>query len=181
MSKSRHMSISQLADITGKDRKTVSSKLSSIEGRPDGRAIMYDPREALPLLYGNTSKNTMEKKLAEEELKYQTARTEKIQIEVERAKGELVPIEDVASAVAKEYASVRAAILSIPSKMAQPLAHETDPELVNDALTEVINEALQELQAENLYEDELNDVESHREASGDETESSTSSTETQPS
>jgi predicted transcriptional regulator len=50
------------------------------------------------------------------------------QIEADTAAGLVVPIADVAKAVANEYAAVRAALLAMPSKLAHRLAAATTPD-----------------------------------------------------
>lgn len=148
------MSMSQLADVTGLDRRTVKERL--IELKPDrtvGKAIIYDSRLALPVLLGfnNANSKDIAEQLKETNLEYELAKTEMIQIELEVLKGLQVPIEDVRKTVEKEYTYVRASLLSIPSKRAKVLALESDPATIREHLEQDINEALSHLQADKNY------------------------------
>lgn len=153
MSDLRYLSINQLHEITGKDRRTITKRLAELDAQPGpNNGKYYDSREALKLLYGSGAQSH-EKQLMEEQLNYERARAEKIRLEVDKLKGSLVPIDDVASIVEKEYAYVRAQLLSIPSKMAKPLANINDPQVVKDNLDEAIAEVLGELTADQKYAD----------------------------
>jgi hypothetical protein len=47
-----HLSISQLSDLTGRDRRTIAKNLDGIHYTPGERgAFLYESTEALPLVY----------------------------------------------------------------------------------------------------------------------------------
>ena len=47
-----HLSISQLSDLTGRDRRTITKQLSGLTHTPgEGGAMLYKSSEALPLIY----------------------------------------------------------------------------------------------------------------------------------
>jgi len=66
-------------------------------------------------------------------------------------KGELVEIESVASAVAEEYANVRAKLLGLPTKVAPQAIGITETAELQSLLESVVTEALEELVRDGVY------------------------------
>ena len=168
----RYLSMSQLSEVTGLDRRTVKDRLTKIKPyRVEGKAIQFDSRKALPILFGfdNPEKKDLSKQLQEQELKLQFAKTEKLELELKTIRAEHVPIEDVCKVVEKEFNYVRSAIQSIPSKRAKALSIETDPSIIQSMLSEDINEVLSNLQADATYsQDEKERENNSSEEDGDE-------------
>ena len=157
------LSISQLSEVTGKDRRTISKRLANLQSQVGPKnAQLYKASEAIELLLTPENAKGLERKLQQAELDEKRARAEKVQIEVARMRGELVSLEDVAKVVEKEYSIIRAQVRAIPSKMAKPLSMTSDPNEVHNKLAEVIDECLKELTADEAYEQSLRDVESNR-------------------
>lgn len=148
----RYLSMTQLSEVTGVDRRTVKSRLADLKPiKTEARAIIYDAHMALPLVLRTGDKmsvSQIEKQMAEEQLRHEKAKADKISLEVQKMQGEVVNIEDVARTVGKEYSYVRAALLSIPSKRAKALAIEDDPAVIQSSLLEDINEVLSHMQAD---------------------------------
>jgi DNA-binding Lrp family transcriptional regulator len=147
----RYMSMSQLAEATGVDRRTVKSRLAELEHvKKDGKAIIYDAHRALPLVLGmaGSSESQTDKLLKEASLRRESAAADKLEIENAKTRGELVAIEDVTRTVAKEYTYVRASILSMPSKLAKPIAMEDDPSVCMSMMKKEVDEILNHLQAD---------------------------------
>lgn len=151
----RYLSISQIAEITGMDRRTVKSKLAGVEPfKTHGKAILYDANEVLALKYtvaDDTPENASQA-LAEATLKLEQARADKARLEADKMAGLLVAIEDVARAVEKEYTYVRATLYAMPSKIAKGLASEEDPAVIQKQLHTAVDEALAHLQADTNLE-----------------------------
>jgi hypothetical protein len=148
--KLRYLSINQLSELTGKDRRTIKKRLADVAvHETTATSIIYDTHLALPVLFGLTDTENAEARLQEEKIKFEAARAERTEIEVAKIKGELVSIEEVAKTVELEYTYVRAHLVSIPSKAAKTLSLIDDPALVKARLEEYINEALVELSADN--------------------------------
>ncbi len=149
---SRYLSRSQLSDLTGKDRRTISKRLEGLEPHStDGRADYYDAYKALPMLYASDSARGIDKKLLEEQLRYETARADKVSLEVEKRKGELIPFEDVCALLEKEYSAVKAGLLAIPTKLALQLSTVDQPKEVKRHIEDAINEVLTELTADKQF------------------------------
>lgn len=144
------LSITQLHELTGIDRRTVKKrldKLAPIAG-PRG-AMLYNPQEALPLLYkGSDSPEDASQALLDAQLRYEEARADKMRLEADKMAGLQVAIEDVAKAIEKEYTYVRATLYAMPSKLAKGLAFEEDAAVIQTQLHAAVDEALAHLQAD---------------------------------
>ncbi len=161
--KLRYLSINQLYEITGKDRRTIKKRLESLNPHStDNRGEKYDAHAALELVYQPESTQGIDKKLQLEELRNQQQRNEKLELEIGEMRGRLVPIEDVAKAVEKEYTFVRTRFRTIPSKLAKPISMVTDPNQVQIRLQEAVDECLTELTADSKYEEDQRNLESAR-------------------
>jgi hypothetical protein len=151
-----YFSMSQLATITGLDRRTVKDRLVNVEPHKVlGKAIIYDARQALPVLLGFNDPNetkTTQTELKRQELRFERVRAEKLELELEVLKGLHVPVSEVCKSIEKEYTYVRSTLLSVPSKRAMVLALESDPATIRQILEEDINEALNHLQADIHFE-----------------------------
>jgi phage terminase Nu1 subunit (DNA packaging protein) len=147
----KYLSVSQLSEATGFDRRTCKDRLVSLTPIVKGRSHLYLSREAIPLIINHgvdIDSDSAKKKIREEELRYEKARADKVQLQVEQLRAELVPIEDVARVVESEYAAVRAALLAIPSKVSAELANLTSVIEIKRHLEDHINETLAELSAD---------------------------------
>lgn len=176
------VSINQLMDITGQSFRTIKKRLETLSpDSEDGRSIFYDSHKAMPLLYANENSRSTENQLGKESLLLERAKREKAEIEVQKLKGEVVFIEEVAKVVEKEYTYVRAQLRSIPSKLAKPLSMLTDPHMVHERLQEAVDECLTELAADKHYEEQrINAQQSLKEVGGEPSESVEANTEVEP-
>lgn len=166
------MSINQLSELTGKDRRTIKKKLAALPTQPgsSSKAILYNTADALQALYGADSTESVDKELKAEELRIERAKREKLEIEVGRLRGEMLPLSEVVKVVEKEYSFVRAQFRSLPSKLTKPLSLLSDPHEIHSRLTEAVDECLIELTADKTYESQNELVESARESSDSESE-----------
>ena len=147
----RQLSMTQLEDLTGIDRRTVKKRLVKIEPIKGPRgALMYDTHVVLPILMSRSEDDPDEanRALAEATLKYEEARADKMRMEADRMAGTLVAVEDVGREVAKEYTYLRATLYGIPNKIDRALALEDDAAKCNHILRTQIDEALAHLQAD---------------------------------
>lgn len=150
----RYKTVNQLSEMTGKDRRTIKKRIANLKiHSTHGRSEFYDMFEAIPALFSADSKDNVEEQLVQEQLRYETARADKMILEVEQRRGEVVPVSEVARIVSSEYGNVRARLLSVPSRCAKDLSLELDPALVKQRLEEEINEALSELTADEKFEE----------------------------
>jgi hypothetical protein len=155
----RYLSISQLSEITGKDRRTISKRLAATQPHSvNGRAQLYDAAEAIQIIYVSDSVEGMDKKLLRTELAIEEERLTKLKLENGKASGELVLLEEVAKVVEKEYSYVRANIRSLASRLAKPLAMIDDANIVFSRLAEAVDEVLAELTADQVYQAKAEDA-----------------------
>lgn len=71
------------------------------------------------------------------------------EIQLDKEAGSVIPIEDVATVVAREYSAVRETILGIGPRVAPRIAGETDANIIAEAIREQVDESLSALQADN--------------------------------
>lgn len=150
----RYLNTSQLSRVTGKDRRTIKTKLEGIEpSMVEGKSNLYDAPSVIPIILGIETKEEQStfKQIQKETLRLEKARADKIELEVAKTRGEQVPISDVASIVEKEYSAVRSQLIAIPTKMCLELSTIEDPAIIQDRLQEAINECLTELSADNQF------------------------------
>jgi len=70
------------------------------------------------------------------------------ELELRRKLGEVVPIEDVRATVSEQFSFVRSRLTSIPGRLAQELAAESDPDKIEKAIKAEVVEALTDLTAD---------------------------------
>lgn len=73
------------------------------------------------------------------------AEAELAEYELAQVRGSVVAVSDIAARVTSEYAEVRARLLSIPARLAQRLAVETDASAIERAIKAEVTAALEEL------------------------------------
>lgn len=152
MSNIRYLTQSHLAELTGKDRATVRKRLEGLEPHSqDGRAKYFDAHVALPMILLIENTAGIDRQLQEEKLRYETARADRMELEVSKRKGELVEVESIGQAVEKEYTSIRAGFLALGVKLAAPLALECTPAHVKLTIDTAVNEVLGELLLDKKY------------------------------
>lgn len=78
---------------------------------------------------------------ADERIK--TARAEKLEIQNAALKRELLPAEEVRRDVTRGFTELKTQLLVIPRRVAQPLAMETDPVIVEERVEKEITAALE--------------------------------------
>jgi division protein CdvB (Snf7/Vps24/ESCRT-III family) len=145
----RYLSITQISEMCGLDRRTIKKRLASINVHlKEGKAHLYDMFEANSMLYGTSTLDDSNV----------VAKADEKEMQVGRLKGELVSIEDVASTVEREYGAVRAGLLSIPSKVSQDLVIMDDFVKIKNLLEDAVNEVLTELSADKSYAETLPNV-----------------------
>jgi phage terminase Nu1 subunit (DNA packaging protein) len=161
----RYLSISQLAEVFDLDRATVRKRIAEIKPyKVESKRTLYDASEVAKVLF-NAPKTDINKQLLDEQLRYEQARADKMILEVEKQRGEVVAIVEVARIVGSEYTNVRTRLLSIPSRCAKDLSLETDPALVKARLDQEMNEALSELTADTAFEETNQDGDESQDSS----------------
>lgn len=145
----RFLSISQLSQVTGKDRRTVTSRIAALKpNRIEGKAHLYDAHSALEAVYKIDSDDELKVEMAAASLRIEKGNAEKIELQLAKIRGEQVDIEAVSSVVEKQLSRVRAQLIAIPNKACRDLVVMTDPRIIKAYLEDLINECLTELTAD---------------------------------
>lgn len=145
----RLLSISELADLTGRDRKDVSRKLEPLSHQAGPKnAKLYDSIEALELLFEARSSNELQRQIDEANLEVARRRAQKLAIENKVKEGLLVHIEDIAAVVEREYAAVRAGFLALGNRLAKDLMALQTPVAIKNRIDSEVNAVLSELSAD---------------------------------
>lgn len=145
----RLLSISELADLTGRDRKDVSRKLEPLSHQAGPKnAKLYDSVEAFELLFEARSSNELQRQIDEAHLEVARRRAQKLALENKVKEGQLVHIEDIAVVVEKEYAAVRAGFLALGNRLAKDLMALQTPLAIKERIDSEVNAVLSELSAD---------------------------------
>lgn len=140
-----YVNIEKLETLTGTTRRTILKRCESIKSKQNGRAVEFESKDALPLIYQVGQLNHKSKTLEEERTRLASAQANKTELDVLVMKKELLPATDVEEVVNNMVSAFKAKILSIPPKLAPVLSVETDTAVVDNILKESMYEALQEL------------------------------------
>lgn len=151
----RYLSISKLSELTGKDRATITKRLAEIKPyKATKTSKIYDSQIVLPMILGIESSSKIEKKLLEESLRLESAKADKISLEVERQRGTLVQTESIAKAVAKEYTNTRSGLMKIGHTVAATWTNIEERPKLKSLIDEKVNEALKHLTADERFSEE---------------------------
>lgn len=158
ISTGRIVSQSELAEIWGKNPATIRAWVRAgcpiIKKGRGGARSEYNTadvaawREQQAALGAGGDLNAMD--IDEARRRKTAAEAALAELELAIKKGRYVEIEEVGSAVAEEYAEVRAKLLSLPSDMADSLQHLTVAE-TQEALAAKISEILHVLSVDGEY------------------------------
>ena len=139
-------STSRLAELTGMARETVAKRLKEAGMTPEvqGKAKMWETRDALPILYDAVAEAGQYDLTAERaRLAHHQANNE--QLKECQARGELIPAEQVQSRWAAMVMAMRAKMLALPGRLASKAMTATTIREVEDYAREEIYFALDEL------------------------------------
>jgi phage terminase Nu1 subunit (DNA packaging protein) len=144
------MTRAQLAKAIGVSA-TQASLLTS-QGMPvhsispkNGKAKLYDYDACKAWLQQNQKED---ENFASAKLRKEIALASLAELELMQKRGDLIEIVEVSKLVAKEYSTIRAQLLSLPSKLAGLIYTMQDQREVQDALDKAMREVLSELSAD---------------------------------
>jgi hypothetical protein len=126
------LSIHQLADLTGMDRKTISNRLVGVAfvstGDYKNAAKLYEPRVALPAIYRTASDENVT--AAQAAVNLSVARREEIDLNMEVTRKERIPLGILCEINDETFSNVAGLLKSHAGKT-------LTEELVNDLFTEL--------------------------------------------
>lgn len=151
----RTVNKTEAAELFGVTPKTVDNWIrKGLAHDPKGREVLLNTAAIAQFLEDDLKARLSNTPAAEN---IDQARIRKIsadaalaELQLERERGEVVRIEEVAQTVGEEYAAVRAKLLAIPTKLAPRIAIEADEHTCRELLSREITEALNELIADGL-------------------------------
>lgn len=144
------VSIAQICQLTGKGFRTVKKKLQGYPpSRVDGKTIYYIPKDVLPAIYAKEDA-TLDDEFSQK-ARLDGLRADKVEMELQLLRGQVVKIEDVAAIYQEQCQIIRENALSLPTKMATDLALTFEPEDVQEKLQKAINELLSILSTPEEY------------------------------
>ena len=142
------VNIDHIADLTGSTRRTVLKRCQDLTTTKGvGRAVLFESKDALPLMYGiggglsNANKSSLEV----ERTRLASAQAEKTELEVEVIKGNLIPADQAQAVVDNMISAFRARLMSLPTKAAPTIVQMAETAEAESALREKAYEALNEL------------------------------------
>ena len=142
------LSITELHNLTGLDRRRVRAALADLESTPGKKgAVMYESREALPMLY--VTGDTLDPRQEQARLNHHRANL--AALDERKAKGELIEVEEVAEIVGADYANLRAKLLAMPTKGSPELLGIEDIAVAHSIVERLVVDALKELTADEVY------------------------------
>lgn len=143
-----------LAELLGKDRRTIDRKLKGIPFERKGRAYLYDLRTAIEAIYcafetEDDDDETIDVRL--EKAKLDRARRKLAELDLEVKRTNLIPKEILEKNLSSVFGEIKAKILGIPTKAAQRFSGKTQKE-VRSILDRLCKETLRDLSAQRLDE-----------------------------
>ena len=139
------LSITGLSELTGVDRRTIKNRLTPLEPVKDKRSHLYQPKEALPLIY---KVNSGDYDLTAERAYLAHHQGIKAQLEVDTLKGELIPADEVLEEWSRKVMAFRSKMLALPVKTAPQLINIQDFSVAESILRRKVYNALTELSVE---------------------------------
>lgn len=137
------LSISQLHELTGRERRWIKKRLADRAVTPvsrTGRSMLYTARDALDAIYDRDGLDP-----ATEQARLHQARRELAELDLAEKRREFVPAAQVEAAWTKVATMIRAKILAVAVKVAQVLAATSDPKECHAIVEEALHEALEAL------------------------------------
>ena len=145
----KKLSLNGLAELTGLDRRTVKARLIKLAPIITGRSHLYDPREALPLIYcakgtsGDGDEDQLDQAVEQARLTHHKANI--AELEEEELRGTLVKVDGVVDLWVTAIANAKTKLLALPSKITHQILAADDHKSALHLLKENIEEALAEL------------------------------------
>lgn len=140
------VSITELVALTGVTNVTARKRCANVTSRHREGTTKTVEFESIPALraifeIGGDAGSTLE----EEKIKLTSAQAEKVGLEVEVLKGNLVPADEIEDFLNRMFGAFKARCLSLPTKAAPSVIGVTEVLEVEEIIKEYIYEALAEL------------------------------------
>lgn len=141
--KPSEMTASQIQTELGIDGRKLGQFLARIKPiRENGKFKYYLIQDVIEVIYKNKSNVVPLDELKKKKLQ---AEAELAELEVEKEKGNLIPVKYIERQWANLVIACKSKLLSIPTKLAPIMATETDINVCKNMMEEQLNQALSEL------------------------------------
>lgn len=138
-------SINRLVELTGRTNRTIKKRLEGLKPIKEGRSLLYETTEALPLIYDFGKDADAQFDLTEERARLAHHQANKTELEEKVLRGQLLPYETVQNVQSRMIMAFRAKCLSLPTKTAPRLAYLTDLPEIEAEIRSAVYDALSEL------------------------------------
>ncbi len=149
-------SVTEISEITGKDRRTIKKRLEKIQPIIEGTSHLYETKDVLEIIFCGSSNNESSSNLIEEKTRLTKAQADKAELEAEALKGTLIHIDDVLKTWSTMIINFRARLLALPHNITHKLINKQEYYEIESILKNEIYEALTEL-AEKNADDYISD------------------------
>ena len=137
-------SISRLSELSGFDRRTIRKRLADLTPIREGRALLYETQDALPLLYSYGAEGD-EFDLTEQRARLAFHQANNERLKEEERTGQLIPADAVEQAWLDHVTAARAVLLALPTKLAPIVMSASTIREVEDFARDEIFRALDSL------------------------------------
>lgn len=151
------ISANMLATLTGKDRRTVTSRLEGVTPvKETSRVRYYDMKTALQMIFEppHEDKESDEGPINGllEKAKLDRARRRTLELDFEVRKKNLIERSELKTAIEKVFGAVRAKLLNVPQKAVQQIPADPTPKEIQKVLKKQIADSLTDLAEKKLDE-----------------------------
>ncbi len=143
-------SVRRIADLTGRARETVKKLLEPLTPVKSGKALLYETRDALPLVYEINTGGSENFDLTKERARLDFHRANIEGLKEAKLRGDLIPASDVLEEWQRMLSDVRSKLLALPNRAAVLMPGIETYREAEQILKKFIYEALTELSQDGL-------------------------------
>ncbi|EIC23277.1 DUF1441 family protein [Thiorhodovibrio frisius] len=140
------VSINQLSEWTGLDRRTVKRRLADLPHKPGpNRAHEYESAVALRLIFGSGNPDGDRLDGQQEKARLDKVRADIAEVELERKRGDLIDVDAVTQTWERLVSVAKGRFMALPTRLSYDLAGLSEPREAERLLKNAIWEVLTEL------------------------------------
>jgi len=131
-------SVTRLAELTGRDRTTIKDRLRDIEPVPKGKALLYESKNVLPLIYDLGQKDTP----MQAQVRLNNLKSDKIEFDLDKDKGLTGDISMLEVALVNVAKLINSVLDSLPLRLKKrtPKLNAKDIEYIRRVIVKLQNE-----------------------------------------
>ena len=137
-------SLSKISELTGMAPRTIKARLTRITPIQEGRALRYETKEVLPLLYhvgtdGEALDPQRERALLDRE------RRKALELANNKAERNLIPVAEVGETWSELVSIARGRLLALPARVAPTVLRQRDLRTIENTIRDAVIVILEEL------------------------------------